>query len=119
MLEAFHDEPSLEHLPRCPECEAILRPHVLWFDEFYNEHADYQWDRVLGASSVADTVLFVGTSFSVGVTDAIVQHATMRGADLVSIDPGATAPPYAGVRTLTVPAEELLPQLCEELGIAL
>ncbi len=36
---AFMGDPSLDTLPRCPECEAPLRPHVLWFDEFYGDHA--------------------------------------------------------------------------------
>jgi NAD-dependent deacetylase len=28
---AFLARPCLDTLPRCPECEAPLRPHVLWF----------------------------------------------------------------------------------------
>ncbi|MHC4109378.1 MAG: SIR2 family NAD-dependent protein deacylase, partial [Planctomycetota bacterium] len=40
-LAPLRADPSRAHLPECPECGAILRPHVLWFDEYYDEHDDY------------------------------------------------------------------------------
>lgn len=109
LLRDFLASPSLDTLPRCPECEAFLRPHVLWFDELYNEHADYQWEQVQQAALSCDVVLFVGTSFSVGVTDLIVQYASARSARVLSIDPGASAPPYSSVKVLSEAAEDLLP----------
>ena len=39
---AFLAAPSRHTLPTCPACGHFLRPHVLWFDEFYTDHADYQ-----------------------------------------------------------------------------
>ena len=41
-MQAFFDSPSAETLPRCSACGAILRQHVLWFDEYYDDHHDYQ-----------------------------------------------------------------------------
>jgi NAD-dependent deacetylase len=114
-IDAFIAEPTAANLPRCPECAAVLRPHVLWFDELYDEHLDYQWHRVQAAAASADAVLFVGTSFSVGVTDLIHQLAASRGAALFSIDPGATPPPYRSVAALRELAEELLPAMVDAL----
>jgi NAD-dependent deacetylase len=114
----FMAAPSLETLPRCPECEAPLRPHVLWFDEFYGDHEDYQWDRLLRAAIEATTILFVGTSFSVGVTDVILQSGIATGAAMISIDPGAHRQPHRGLRHLAVPAELVLPAACRELGLS-
>jgi NAD-dependent deacetylase len=107
----FRADPRPETLPRCPGCGAPLRPHVLWFDELYGDHEDYQWERVLAAGEQADVALFVGTSFSVGVTDLLVRAAALRGAPAFSLDPGAGKPPYTSVRVIRAPAEEALPEL--------
>jgi NAD-dependent deacetylase len=114
-VDAFRDAPGLDTLPRCPDCRAPIRQHVLWFDETYDSHADYRFHDVLAAASEADRVLFVGTSFSVGVTDAILSLARLRGAAILSLDPGgAPAPP--GVRTLRAKAEEALPEALAASG---
>jgi NAD-dependent deacetylase len=91
-----------------------MRQHVLWFDEFYASHDDYQWSRVLYAAAHSDAVLFVGTSFSVGVTDLILGAARERGTPVLSVDP-ATATVQPGVKSLCARAEELLPAACEAL----
>ncbi len=117
LLEAFLKSPEQASLPRCPECDSPLRPHVLWFDEFYDEHVDYQWNRVRGAAATAATVVFVGTSFSVGVTDLVAQYAHATGARMISIDPGAATAPYPGIETLRARAEQVLPAACQELGL--
>jgi NAD-dependent deacetylase len=107
-LDAFRSEPCREHLPACPACGALLRQHVLWFDEHYQEHEDYQLPRVMASAARAGVVLFAGTSFSVGITDLLLRAAWRGGAQVLAIDP---SPPHrlAGVRFLTAPAEELLP----------
>jgi NAD-dependent deacetylase len=107
-LAAFLRNPSAETLPRCPACGTIMRQHVLWFDEYYHSHDDYQFARVQEAAREAERVLFIGTSFSVGVTDAILQAARSRGKRVMSIDPGASPPPQ-GVELLSAPSEEVLP----------
>jgi NAD-dependent deacetylase len=114
-LERFLANPSTSTLPRCPSCQNVMRQHVLWFDEYYNSHCDYQWQRVLEAAASADAVLFVGTSFSVGVTDLVLRAALSRDVPALSIDPSAKAP-VANVQSLQVRAEEILPALCERLG---
>jgi NAD-dependent deacetylase len=116
---AFMNDPSFDTLPRCPECDAPLRPHVLWFDEFYGDHEDYQWNRLLLAAAEATTIVFVGTSFSVGVTDVILQSGLATGASMLSIDPGAHRQPARALRHLAVPAEEVLPAACAALRIDL
>ena len=118
-LASFMNDPSMDTLPRCPECEAPLRPHVLWFDEFYGDHQDYQWDRLLLAAAEATTIVFVGTSFSVGVTDVILQSGLATGAAMLSIDPGEHRQPVRALRHLAVPAEEVLPAACRELGVSI
>ncbi len=115
-LEPFQAEPIAENLPHCPDCNVILRQHVLWFDEYYTSHEDYQWQRVQSAAGLMRLVLFVGTSFAVGVTDMFVQQGLLGRVPIYSIDPGGTPPPYLGIHVLADRAEELLPAVCQRLG---
>ena len=108
-LDAFRREPQLAQLPRCPACGALLRQHVLWFDEAYDEHADYQIERVVEAAEAAELVLFVGTSFSVGITDLLLNLAWRNGAAAFAVDPAPPPRATPGVRFLQARAEELLP----------
>jgi NAD-dependent SIR2 family protein deacetylase len=115
-LASFRAAPSLATLPRCPLCRAVLRPHVLWFDELYQEHEEYGIGRVLGAAAEADTVVFAGTSFSVGVTALVLRAAEQRGAAVFSIDPSPPVLVPPGLRLLRAAAEELLPATVARLG---
>jgi NAD-dependent deacetylase len=114
-LASFVADPRPEALPRCPACGSLVRQHVLWFDETYDSHDDYRFRRVTRAADAADLVLFVGTSFSVGVTDAVLRSARFGGAEVLSIDPGEHPAP-ALVPTLRAKAEEVLPAVCLRLG---
>lgn len=105
----FVDQPKLENIPRCPDCHELLRAHVLFFDEYYLAHADYRFPEVEATAVAADTILFVGTSFSVGVTDLFLQAGTGKGIPMFSIDPAAKASTRPGLKVLPAPAEQLLP----------
>lgn len=64
----------------CPACGALTRPHVLWFDEFYNE-AWYRADSAVQWASRSDLLLVVGTA---GATTLPMQLGR-----IVSQNPGA------------------------------
>ena len=116
-LAKFLAEPSLAHLPRCPHCQDLIRQHVLWFDEFYDGHADYQWARVQDAAVDADLVVFVGTSFAVGVTELFLHRAFSRGQSTFSIDPSGEVP-YPGIlQPLAERSEIALPAICDALNV--
>jgi NAD-dependent deacetylase len=116
-LDAFLAEPRRETLPRCPVCGALLRPHALLFDEYYEEHVDYRFADVRRALERMSLALFAGTSFSVGITEIVLREALGWRLPVFSIDPGANAPPVQGITLLRAPAEEILPAVCRELGI--
>jgi NAD-dependent deacetylase len=113
----FLADPRREHLPRCPRCGALLRAHALLFDEYYDGHADYGFDRVREALQRMALAVFAGTSFSVGVTDLVLREALGWRTPVVSIDPAA-APPVPGITAVRAAAEEALPAACRELGIS-
>lgn len=108
-FSAFRERPCEQTVPRCPRCGALLRPHILWFDERYDEHADYDVARVIRASKRAGLVIFVGTSFSVGVTAMLLERAVQRGPTF-SVDPSGTRP-HRRVEVLAQPSEVALPAL--------
>ena len=118
-LSSFRRCPEHRHLPTCPACGALLRAHVLFFDEMYDEHADYRFAEVQRSAAEAALMIFIGTSFSVGVTELLVRAAAQRGVPRLSVDPGGGPQPrWTGIETLAAPAEDLLPEVCEQLAPA-
>lgn len=109
----FRVSPELATVPRCPACDSLLRPHVLWFDESYDEHASYGFARVLRYLGVADGAIFVGTSFSVNITAIVGETLREAGRPCFSIDPAPLG--GRGVTHVPAKAEELLPELVASL----
>ena len=114
-LEPFERRPSDRTLPRCPRCDAPLRAHVLFFDEFYTDHVAYRFAEVEQAAATAAVVLFVGTSFAVGVTDLVLRQALARQRPVASIDPAGLPAGMSrlGIEALRAPAERALPELAQ------
>jgi len=114
-LRRLLDDPRPEHLPRCPACGANVRPHILWFDELYVDHRDFEWQKVFHACDRGRPVLFLGTSLAVGVTDLALRCALDRCAPAIVVDP---APPDlpATVDVIRAKVEELLPAVVQRLG---
>ncbi len=107
----FEARPCVETLPVCPACGAILRAHVLWFDESYGEHEGYGFSAVRAFLPRADGAIFVGTSFSVGIT-ALVEGALAAGSrPMFSIDPAPTSGAGDAIVHVAAKAEEFLPRL--------
>ena len=69
---------SAEDLERCPLCNALLRPHILWFDECYNEHF-YRASSVETFAKTADAVLVVGTALETAMAARLVRDALRKG----------------------------------------
>ena len=68
------DQPLTEtefKLLECPDCGNRTRPHVLWFDEMYNEHY-YRYDSSLIVAGKTDVLIIVGTSGATSLPNYIV-----------------------------------------------
>ena len=53
---------DLDFIPTCDKCDGLMRPHVLWFDEQYNQQY-YDFDTVRAfAESEVDAYIVVGTA---------------------------------------------------------
>jgi NAD-dependent deacetylase len=76
-------------LLRCSECGGPARPHVLWFDEYYDEER-YQADSSIAAARAASLIFTIGTSGAAAIPHHIVSIALRRGIALVDINPEET-----------------------------
>ncbi len=70
----------------CPRCGGWLRPHVLWFDEYYDEE-NYRMHTALRAASSARLLLVVGTSGATNLPMQIGEIAWRRGIAMVDVNP--------------------------------
>ncbi|MCA9667871.1 MAG: RNA polymerase subunit sigma [Myxococcales bacterium] len=71
---------------RCPGCGGWGRPHVLWFDEYYDE-AHFRFDSSRRAAVAADVLLVVGTSGATNLPMQVGAIALQKGALIVDINP--------------------------------
>jgi NAD-dependent deacetylase len=70
----------------CPACGGRGRPHVLWFDEAYDE-ARYRFSSALDAAAAAVLLVTVGTSAATTLPNLAVRAAVDAGAALVDVNP--------------------------------
>jgi NAD-dependent deacetylase len=82
--------PAVESL-RCT-CGARLRPHVLWFDEMYDEPL-FRYESARRAADEAAALIVVGTSGATNLPAQMCETVAARGAPLLVIDPDET--PFA------------------------
>jgi NAD-dependent deacetylase len=102
----------------CKRCGAPSRPHVLWFDEYYDEER-FRFQSSLAAVDRAAALVVIGTSGATNLPAQMCQRAADRGAKLVVVDTEATPFSALAERTggdfLRGRATELVPSLCERL----
>jgi len=104
------DVTSAECLPRCPSCEGLLRPDVVWFGEALDEGT---LDGAFRAAREADVCLVVGTSAIVHPA-ASLPLATL-GAGGVVIEVNLTETPLSShaIASVRGAAGRVLPILLE------
>jgi len=112
----YHREPiateTVEDLPRCPGCSALLRPAVVWFGESLDATVLSEAFRVAQAS---DVCLVVGTSALVHPAASVPLATHDAGGKLIEVNPTDTPlTPIAQV-SLQGASGEVLPALLEGL----
>ena len=76
------DEIRLLH---CPDCGAWLRPHVLWFDEYYDEEFFY-YDSSMTRANNTDLLIIVGTSGATTLPNQVALTVFSRGKTIIDIN---------------------------------
>ena len=100
-------------LPRCPDCNANLRPGVVWFGEAIPEAA---LSASFAAAADCDVFLSVGTSSLVYPAAGLVDIAREKDAISVEINPNPTPSGHDFDFVLQGNAGLILPKLIESLS---
>jgi NAD-dependent deacetylase len=105
--------PSMGALPRCSQCDGLLRPNVVWFGESLDPDI---LGKAFEAARTCDVMLIVGTSGIVQPAASLSFHAKQGGATIAEINLEKT--PQSGHMdfVFTGKAGELLPILVEGMG---
>lgn len=76
---------DLARAARCAGCGAWMRPHVLWFDELYDE-AYFRFESSLAAVDDAALLVIVGTTGTTNLPLAIGERASRRRVPMIVIN---------------------------------
>lgn len=73
-------------LLKCSSCGNWLRPHVLWFDEYYDE-VHFRFDSSMQAATSTDLLIVVGTSGATTLPNHVVSMVCGRQGTIIDINP--------------------------------
>lgn len=101
--------------PACEECEAIMKPTVIFFGEAIPPFALMESQKLIQRCG---SLLVVGTSAEVEPARGLPLVAASRGVPVVEINLEPTFLTRAGICTYSLhgPQEEILPALADALG---
>lgn len=108
-LKAFVEQGEL---PRCPECNALMKPDVILFGEQLPQEA---WHAAQRGSRQCDLMLVAGSSLEVMPVAGLPMQALDRGAHLVILN---NSPTYLSVRADVIIREDLadvIPAIAERV----
>jgi len=74
----------------CPKCGAKTRPHILWFDESYDE-VFYKLDTSFEKADHTDVLFVIGTSGATTLPRALFEVVQSRKGLIINIDPNENA----------------------------
>jgi NAD-dependent deacetylase len=69
----------------CNQCGNWMRPHVLWFDEYYDE-MNYRFDSAMAIADITDILIIVGTSGSTTLPNHIANTIYARKKCIIDIN---------------------------------
>lgn len=106
----------------CPDCGEQARPHVLWFDECYEE-ALFRSGSAYAQAAEASLLIVAGTSGSTNLPMQIGTHCARAGIPMIDINPednpfGELAESSRVGLTLRAPSGLALPRIAEALTAA-
>ena len=82
----------------CHQCGGWLRPHVLWFDECYDEHY-FRFDSSMHAAQQTDLLITVGTSGATNLPNQVINLVARKGGTVIDINTESNV--FANIATQT------------------
>ena len=102
--QSFYDD--AKNLPTCIQCNALIRPHIVWFGEI-----PLDMDTIYDQLDRSTILLVVGTSGSVYPAAGLVHIANQRGIRTTYIGPEEPSNAHAFGEIILRNATEALPSL--------
>lgn len=69
----------------CPKCGAVMRPNILWFDEYYNERL-YKIDSTMRIAKNTGILIVIGTSGATTLPLELVKQTLKYGGYVLDIN---------------------------------
>jgi NAD-dependent deacetylase len=114
--EHEHDSEEID-VPRCPRCEGLMRPGVVWFGE------QLPWDELRRVENyledgACDFVIVAGTTATFGYIVDWALQASRDGGELIEVNPDETPLSQFTTQRVREPAALALPRIVDELVIS-
>jgi NAD-dependent protein deacetylase/lipoamidase len=109
--EFFKHDHEHEKIPKCPQCQALMRPGVVWFGEQLDGRKIDIVEKFLAREDV-DLTMVIGTTALFGY---IADWATRAGGKLIEINPDETVLSRSANQSIHEPAAVALPGLVDKL----
>ena len=100
---------DLFKISKHPEHGFSLKPFVLLFDEYYTDL--YQMGQAEQEMQSADSVVFIGTSFSVNITSIALRYALSNNARIKIVDPDPIDLNIGGIEYHKMTASQYISEL--------
>jgi NAD-dependent deacetylase len=103
---------DLPDLPTCPECGAMLRPDIVWFEEMLPQAV---WREAYKATEACDCFLVVGTSAVVFPAAGLIEVAGSARARVLEFNMERTAASARVDLGIYGPSGQTLPELLKRI----
>ena len=113
-FEHQHEYEQEHEIPRCFECQALMRPGVVWFDEQLPWNEVQRVENYLGAGP-CDPVIVAGTTATFGYIIDWALRGSQNGGELIEVNPEETPLSRFATRLVREPAALALPGIVDEL----
>ena len=101
-------------IPKCLQCNALMRPGVVWFDEQLPWNEVERVETFLGGGA-CDVVIVAGTTATFGYIIDWALRASRDGGKLIEVNPEETPLSQFATRLVREPAAIALPRIVDEL----
>jgi NAD-dependent deacetylase len=114
--EHEHGQEQKKGMPRCPECDELMRPGVVWFGE------QLPWNEIERVENYlkrgpCDFVIVVGTTAAFGYIIDWARRASRGdvGGELIEVNPEETPLSQFATRLVREPAAVAVPRIVQQL----
>jgi NAD-dependent deacetylase len=108
-----HESEDID-LPRCPRCEGLMRPGVVWFGEQLPSDELRRIENYLEVGP-CDFVIVAGTTATFGYIIDWALQASRDGGELIEVNPEVTPLSQFATRSVREPAAMALPRIVDQL----